>query len=132
MIISRRTALRCVSLVFLIVGYTTGYLCMLTPEKWTYCISTTDGSSLHTLAPKFKIEHPAVHAFYAPLLWLDRTVRPTYWSWAEKPEHPLGYYTRPHQGGGIGGSMGPPIRYIEVDPKTGKPLKYRWDRGKTE
>ena len=37
-------------------------------------------------SPRYRIDNAAMRAAYAPLLWLDRKIRPKYWSWEERSE----------------------------------------------
>jgi hypothetical protein len=127
--ISHRRIFLFLPLMFLIGGYLNSYLCLLTPEKCTFCLLSDDGTSMHALVPQFRVQHPAVHTFYSPLLWLDRRIRPTYWCWTEKPERPLSYTSS--RGGGFGGSKGTPISYIEVEPNVGPPPEHELDAGTT-
>jgi hypothetical protein len=31
------------------------------------------------LTPRYKIDHPAIRAFYRPATWLDQSIRPQLW-----------------------------------------------------
>jgi hypothetical protein len=127
------------------VLYVAVYFALSTPEQFTFTMTTLDGSMIHSLQPKYRVQNQSVERALAPLQWLDKQIRPGYWCWADVPASSLNHSgSFSHSGGtqysaGFGGSVGrdpsgggsdgsTPEERVQVDLETMKPLPIQWSR----
>ena len=128
-------------------AYLLSYYTFLVPQHMVVTATYLDGSSLHVLEPEYRWNHVAIQNTFAPLLWLDQKLRPSYWCWVEIPEDRQKFLHPPfsYDGGfvfpetqasnvvgsndiGFGGRVGTPARFIQIDPSTRRPLRIQWSR----